>query len=341
MKDKGFVVSVGPHIQSGVSLEGIFTTFSMAILPALVVAVYFLKMQAIKVIVVSVVAAVVIDAFLQWLFKKEINLKNPYAIFTGLLFAAIMPVTMPWWGICAGLFMGLLVGLYVYGGVGSNPFNPVLVGWAILKLSYPGYMDMSSSILGVLKLEGIGAIIEDYSYLSESYGIEEFNTLGAKFKLLLKFLLQWKTGAWSDELVLYTGSICALALIIGGLFLIWRRYASWHAPVGFLLTVFCFSVIFYKGDRSYLFPYLLIQLLAGSTLITAFFLVTDPVTTPVTNAGMFVFGVLAALVMMLGRLWGKWIDPGFFGVLVANAFTPLIDRIVKPKPFGRFTTVAK
>ncbi|MCD6320396.1 MAG: RnfABCDGE type electron transport complex subunit D, partial [Candidatus Desulfofervidaceae bacterium] len=265
---------------------------------------------------------------------------NPHAIFVGLLFAAIMPVGMPWWAIPIGLFMGLLFGQYVYGGWGSNPFNPVLVGWAVLKLSYPGYMDISGSVLGALKLEGIGALVEDYSYFSEGYGIEGISGFGAKLKLLFKILFEWKTGPWADQLISYVGGICALAIIIGGLYLLWKRYISWHAPIGFILTVFVFSVLFYKGDKAYLYPYLLIQLFTGTTLLTAFFLVTDPITTPFTGIGMFIFGILVGVVTMVGRLWGSWIEPAFFGVLVANSLTPLIDRVIKPKPFGRVKSSA-
>lgn len=340
MKEEGFVVSVGPHIQSEESVSKVTYGFIIALLPALVAGVYFFKMQAVQVILVSLVAAVVIDAVLQKVFYKKVSFNN-YAIFAGLLFAAILPVSVPWWAIVIGMFVGLLIGQYVYGGLGSNPFNPVLVGWAALKLSYPGYMDFTGSILGVVKLEGISSLVEDYSYFGENYKIENWSSLGAKIKLLMKTLLGWKPVPGYEQIVCCIGGIMAIAIIIGGIFLLWKRYISWHAPAGFLLTVLIFSILFYKGDKSYLYPYVLIQLFSGSTLLATFFLVTDPVTTPFTGLGMFVFGILAGLVTMIGRLWSRtWVEPVWFAVLLGNAFTPLIDRLVKPKPFGRVKSSA-
>ncbi len=335
MKDKGFVVSVGPHIQGRESIPRIVYGVVIAILPAIIAGVYFFKMEAVKVIVAALVSAIVFDALLQKLICKKVDLTNGHALLMGLLFATIMPIGVPWWAVAAGVFVGLLVGEYVYGGFGNNPFNPVIVGWAALKLSYPGYLSVASSVLGVLKLEGISAIVEDYGYFSDAYGVENWSTLGGKLKLLGKILLGWKAGAWGDHLFGCVGCICALAILIGAAFLFIKRYISWYAPVGFLATILFFSLVFYKGDKQYLYPFVLIQLFSGSTLLAAFFFVTDFATTPFTGLGMFIFGVMAGLVTMLGRLWGKWVDPVWFAILVANAFTPLIDRFVRPKPFGR------
>jgi len=162
-------------------------------------------------------------------------------------------------------------------------------------------------------------------------------TLGAKIKLFIHALLGWKPLP-GEALVGCVGQICALAIIIGAVFLLWKRYISWHIPVSFLVTVIVFSLVFHKGE--YLFPFTTVQLLAGSTLLAAFFVATDPVTTPLTGAGMIVFGCGAALIAMIGRFWGKWVDPTYFGILVMNCFTPLIDRILKPKPFGRIKSRA-
>ncbi len=335
MKDKGFVVSVGPHIQSKNSVTHVIYGFVIALLPVIAAGIYFFKMKAVEIVVTAVVSAILFDALFQKMICKKVDLMSGHALLMGLLFAAIMPISVPWWAVAVGVFVGLLVGEYVYGGFGNNPFHPVLVGWAVLKLSYPSYLSMASSVLGVLKLEGISAIVEDYSYFSEAYGVGDWSTLGGKLKLLIKVLLGWKPGAWGDYLFGCVGCICALAILVGAVFLFIKRYINWYAPIGFLGTVLLFSLIFYNGDRQYLYPFILIQIFSGSTLLAAFFFVTDFVTTPFTPLGMFIFGAMAGLVTMLGRLWGKWVDPVWFAILVANAFTPLIDRFTRPKPFGR------
>jgi len=332
MKEERLIVSLHPHIQGVETVSKMMFITTAALIPAAAVGVYFFGINAIKVIVISVLSAVGFEAGLQKLMKREITINDGSAVLTGLLFALILPPTSPWWMVILGVFVGMLVGKHVYGGLGSNSFNPVCVGWAALKLSFPSYLDISGSILGAVKSEGITALVEDYSYFSEQYGIESLEGIGAKIKVLLKVILAWKPipGA---TLVDCVGQVSALAIIIGGIFLIWKRYINWRIPVGFLASIIIFSAIF--GSKEYLYPYILVQLLTGSTLLAAFFVATDPVTTPLTGLGNIVFGVLLGLITMIGRLWGSWVEPVWFCILVTNGFTPLIDRLTKPKPFGR------
>jgi len=340
MREEGFIVSAGPHIQTQESIQKMMYGFILALLPATIMGVYYFGKRAIIIILASVISAVVFDAILGRLIQKRDTVRDGDAIFTGLVLALIMPITTPWWAIIIGVFIALLVGKHVYGGLGSNPFNPPLIGWAALQLSFPSHLDISGSVLGVVKLEGISALVEDYSYFSENYGIESLSGLGAKVKVFIKALLGWKAVPGSDQLVGCVGQLCALAIIIGAVYLLWKKYISWHIPVSFLVTIVIFSLIFYKGDRAYLYPFILVQLLAGGSLIAAFFVAAEPVTSPLTSVGMIIFGCGAALITMIGRFWGKWVDPVWFGLLVMNCFTPLIDRIFKPKPFGRVKSSA-
>jgi len=340
MKEEGFIVSVGPHVQGKESISSMMLGFIIALIPAVIAGVYYFRIKAIEVILVSVISAVAVEAALQKIMHKEVTITKDYhAILIGLLFGLILPANIPWWAVVVGVFVGLLVGKHVYGGLGSNPFNPVLVGWASLRLGFMSHMDISGSILGVVKLEGIGALAEDYSYFSEGYGIESWSSLGGKIKLLIHTLLGWKPLP-GEELVGCVGQICALAIIIGAIYLFWKKYISWHIPVGFLGAVLIFSILFYKGEKEFLYPYILVQLLSGGTLLAAFFIATDPITTPVTGAGMLIFGVMAGMIAMIGRLWGSWIEPVWFAILAMNGFTPLIDRLVKPRPLGRVKSSA-
>lgn len=332
MKERGLIVSLHPHIQSSETLPRVMFITMAALVPAIISGIYFFGINAVKVTIIAVLSAVVFEAGLQKIMKREITISDGSAILTGLLFALILPPTSPWWMVILGVFVGILVGKHVYGGLGSNPFNPVCVGWAALKLGFPAYLDISGSILGVVKSEGISALVEDYSYFSEQYGIESLKGIGAKIHLLFKVILFWKPMPGAT-LVDCIGQVSALAVIIGGLFLIWRGYINWRIPVSFLASLILFSLIF--GGKEYLYPYILVQFLTGSTLLAAFFVATDLVTTPITGWGMVVFGAFLGLITMVGRLWGSWVEPVWFCVLVVNGFVPLIDRLSKPKPFGR------
>ena len=333
MRQQGLIVSTGPHVHSGESVQKMNFTFIIALLPAIGTGLYVFGVSALQVLVLAVVSAVAFEAGLQKLMGREITLRDNSAILTGILLALILSPTVPWWAVLTGTFAGLLIGKHIYGGLGSNPFHPVLVGWATIKLSYPSQLDMSISVPGVVKLEGLEALAQDYAYFAEAYGIESWETIGAKMKLFLKLLWRWEYIPGMDEMVANIGGMSAIALLIGALFLLWRRYISWHIPIGFLVPVFVFSAIF--GNKEYLYPFVLIQLLGGGTLLAAFFIATDPVTTPMTSHGMFVFGILCGFITMVGILWGSWIEPVWFAILVGNAFTPLIDKLFKPRPFGR------
>ncbi len=338
MREEGLIVSVGPHIQGKESIKSMMLGFIIALIPAAIAGVYYFGIRALEVVLIAVISSVVIEAALQKIMRREVTVtKDGHAILIGLIFGLILPAHIPWWAIVVGVFTGLLVGKHVYGGLGSNPFNPILVGWASLKLGFMSHMDISGSILGITKFEGMTALVEDYSYFSEGYGIESWSGLGGKIKLLIYVLIGWKPLP-GEELIGCVGQICALAIIIGAIYLFWKKYISWHAPVGFLAAVLLFSILF--GEKDYLYPYILVQLLSGGTLLAAFFIITDPTTTPVTSIGMLVFGAMAGIITMIGRLWGSWVDPIWFSILVANGFTPLIDRLIKPRPFGRVKSSA-
>ncbi len=333
MREEKLIVSLHPHVQSAETIPKMMFITIAALIPAVISGIYFFGVNAVKVIIIAILSAVVFEAGLQKIMKREITITDGSAVLMGLLFALILPPTLPWWMVILGVFVGMLLGKHVYGGLGSNPFNPVLIGWAGLRLSFPSYFDISGSIFGVTKLEGVSALVEDYVYFAEQYGIESLEGIGAKINLFFKLLISWKPIFPGEPLIGCIGQISALAIIIGGGILLWRRYITWHIPVSFLASIILFSILFKGGE--FLYPYVLVQLLSSGTLLAAFFIATDSVTSPMTRWPMLILGVLLGLIVMIGRIWGSWIDPIWFCVLVMNAFTPLVDLIFKPKPFGR------
>ncbi|HIC92491.1 MAG TPA: hypothetical protein EYP21_10650, partial [Syntrophaceae bacterium] len=301
--------------------------------------------------------AVAIEAALQKVMRRDITIMDGSAVLMGLLFACILPPTAPWWLIILGVGVGMVAGKHIYGGLGSNPFNPVLVGWAALRLSFSAHLDRSATPLGVLKYHGVDAVLAKFKYMDLMVG----NTPGS------------------------IGEVCAIGILIGGLFLLWRGYITWHIPVSFLANAAVFGAVFWKpalmwkialillviGIAYFIwrrtslvliilmliamgFAYLLksmganleelggagaanplFHLFAGGMMLGAFFLATDMVTTPVTGTGMLVFGLGCGMLTMVARLWGSWVEPMLFAILVMNGFSPLIDRYIRVAPFGR------
>ena len=189
MKEQTFVVSVPPHIQSVETTQKIMFTTTIVLLPTVLAAIYFFGLGALKVIIISVTAAVAFEAALQKIMRRDITIKDGSAVLMGLLFGCILPPTAPWWMIILGVAVGMVAGKHIYGGLGSNPFNPVLVGWAALRLSFPTHLDRSATPLGVLKYQGVDAVLEKFKYDEAKIGVT-YCSAGENFKPLKKESLQ-------------------------------------------------------------------------------------------------------------------------------------------------------
>lgn len=352
MKEQSLVVSIAPHIQSGETTQKIMVTTIIALLPTVLGGIYLFGVNAIKVLVISVAASVFFEAAIQKIMRRDITIMDGSAVLMGVLFACILPATSPWWMILVGIFFGLLIGKHVYGGLGNNPFHPVLVGWASLRLSFPHLMDKSSTPLGILKTQGVDAVLEQFKYGDLVIG---------------------KTPGM-------IGEVSVIAILIGGIFLLWKGYITWHIPVSFLATVVAFSGTLWNPNSflvvaaiavvagivcqrlrytsfmvlagaiifTIAFTYIMqhvsapgeyinpvFHLLTGGLMLGAFFVATDPTTSPVTGRGMIVFAFGCGLITMIARQWGSWVEGIWFAILVMNGFTPLIDGYIRVAPFGR------
>ncbi|MDQ7837325.1 MAG: RnfABCDGE type electron transport complex subunit D [Thermodesulfobacteriota bacterium] len=315
MKAPELVVSATPHIHSGNSVQKMMLNIIIALLPAVAIGIYFYGMGALVVAAVSVVSAAAWEAILQKILGRQLALSNLTAMASGLVFAAILPPTLPWWMITIATLIMILLGKEIYGGLGNNPFNGVLVAYVALKISYPEAMitwtppagDIMTELppLQVLRDEGVGVIWEYFT---------------------LKDLLIGKVAGT-------VGEGCKIALLIGGLFLLLRRNFSWHIPAGFLTGIVILSGILWMANaEKYASP--LFHLLTGGSLLAAFFLATDSTTSPVTPGGKLLFGLLGGMLAVVIRAWAQWEDGAYFAVFMAGTLTPLLDKI-RPRVYGR------
>ncbi len=321
-------VSPSPHSYGKENVSGIMYRVILALVPALALSLVFFGLGALIVTSVAIVSCILFEYLItKFLLKTESTIKDGSAILTGLLLAFNVPSNLPIWIIVVGSLVAIGVGKMSFGGLGKNPFNPALVGRVFLFISFPvqmtswpkviesrmAYLDATTGAtpLGILK-EGL----KNGESVSSLMGhIPEYSQL---------FL-----GNMGGSL----GEISAAALILGGLFLLWKKIITWHIPVSIIGTVVAFTgILWLVNPEQYLDPGF--HLLAGGMMLGAIFMATDMVTSPMTGKGQIIFGVGIGVITIVIRVFGAYPEGVSFAILIMNAFVPLIDKYIKPKRFG-------
>lgn len=302
MEQSRLLMTSSPHQHHQESTRGIMLEVIMALAPAATLAVFFFGIRALWIILVAVGASVGTEVLMQKLMGRPITIRDYSAAVTGLLLAFNMPASIPLWIVAIGAIVAIAIGKHVFGGLGSNPFNPALVGRAVLLASWPAQMT---------------AWVAPFTFLTTATPLGILRAEGAKTAYSSLFL-----GAIPGSL----GETSALALLVGGLYLLWRGIIDWRIPSGFIGTVALFTLIF-GGDP-------LFHVLAGGLLLGAFFMATDMVTSPVTKRGRLIMGIGCGLITSVIRLWGGYPEGVSYAILIMNALTPLIDRYTPPVRFG-------
>lgn len=330
------LVTTSPHIQSGLSAARVMWDVNLAMLPALIMAIHNFGLRAALVIGFSVAGAVAAEFLIQtFLLQKPSTLSDGSAIVTGILLAFCVPAALPLWVAFVGGFVAIALGKQAYGGLGQNIFNPAHVARAVLLASWPVYMTTwlkpgqgygiadavtTATPLGLLKETARDAQL-----------MEKITTEGGN---LIAYVMQKLQITFSDLFlgVNFSGSLgetSKLALIIGGIYLLIRGHISWHGPVAMTATVFAGA--FLIGGS---LQYALFHLLTGGLIIGALFMITDMVTSPMTNKGHLLFGFGCGAITLLIRLKGGYPEGVCYSILIMNAFVPLIDKFMIPKRFG-------
>lgn len=335
-------VSGSPHIHGGNSTKKIMYAVVYAMIPALLVSVYFFGLDAIKVTLISVLACL----FFEWLIQKYL-IKGPStitdgsAIVTGILLAFNVPSSLPIWIIIIGALVSIGIAKMSFGGVGKNPFNPALVGRVFLLLSFPVQMTnwpkpsiifngiadavTGPTALGNLKEElGRGRFVSDIMENGTKMFVD-----GKEITYRLPDFMDQLLGNMGGSL----GEVSALALILGGLYMLFRKVITWHIPVTYIGTVIAFTGILYLiNPELYVNPGF--HLITGGLMLGAIFMATDMVSSPMSSKGQFIFGLGCGLLTVIIRVWGAYPEGVSFAILIMNAFVPLINSSLKPKRFG-------
>lgn len=310
-QDTLLIVSSSPHLHSPDNIPAAMRDVLIALVPALIAAVYFFRLPAVMVILACVVSAYCAEMVCLKIMKKDMATREYSAVITGLLLAFCLPPTLPPWMAALGSVFAVVVAKHLFGGLGNNIFNPALIGRAFLLASFPVAMT---------------------SWVSPFDGVTTASPLGIMKEATgrqLPGIAEMFLGNVSGSL----GETSALAILIGGLYLLFRRHIDWRIPGSYLGTVFVLTSIVaaVKGQGLW---YPVFHLFAGGLFLGAFFMATDWVTSPVTKMGRIVFGVGAGIIVVLIRLKGGYPEGVCYSILLMNVATPLIDRYSKARIYG-------
>ncbi|MBR5132484.1 MAG: RnfABCDGE type electron transport complex subunit D [Alistipes sp.] len=305
-----------PHIHGAERTQQIMGDVVLALVPALAVSVYVLGWRVLMISAIAIASCMLFEYLIQrFLLKGRTTIGDLSAVVTGLLLAFNLPAGIPWWIVVIGALVAIGIGKMTFGGLGCNPFNPALTGRIFLLIAYPVQMTdwttaVPDAISGSTMLANVkaGAVA-----LSE---VDYLTLLG---------------GHMNGSM----GEIGALALILGGVYLLWRGVISWHIPVAVLGTMALFGlcVAIPEGGAT-LWQLPLFHLLAGGALLGAIFMATDYSSSPMTHKGMIIYGVGIGIITMVIRLWGAYPEGMSFAIFIMNAVTPLINKYCRPKRFG-------
>ena len=311
MENSRFLVSSSPHIRSGESTRKIMMDVAIALLPALFAGIWFFGLRALWITVIAVGFAVASEIVMQKIMKRPVTVSDFSAVVTGILIAFNVPATLPLWMVAIGSIFAIVIAKQCFGGVGHNFINPALAARAVLLASWP--VDMTNWVK-----PGIDAIATA-TPLALIKGTEAVNQA-----------LPNLTDLFIGNVGGCIGETSALALLLGGLYLLYRRVINYRIPVVYISTVGILAYVFSGFNLSYV-PF---HILAGGLLLGAIFMATDYSTSPMTAKGQIIFAIGCGLLTAVIRFYGGYPEGVSYSILLMNIATPLIDRFTLPRKFG-------
>ena len=322
-KNLKLIATSNPHIRGSETTRSIMLAVSSAMCPALIWAIIYFGVEALLLTAVSVVGCV----FFEWAYRKIMHkpqsIGDLSAVVTGMLLSFVCPATTPLWMILIGDFFAIVVVKQLFGGIGKNFLNPALAGRAALLASYAGAMTTwlpagtKAAIGGGMPVDVVSAATPlAYLKTGDLEGLKQIASVGDMF-----------LGKIGGSM----GEVSALMLLIGGLYLIWRKVINWQTPVAYIATVAVLTVLFPKAGGA---EYMLYSIFGGGLFLGAFFMATDYATSPVTKKGQLIYGIGCGLFTVFIRYFGSYNEGVCYSIMVMNCCTALIDKYTKPVRFG-------
>ncbi|MFC1784300.1 RnfABCDGE type electron transport complex subunit D [Candidatus Neomarinimicrobiota bacterium] len=310
------VLNSSPHLHTSKSVHKIMWSVIIALIPAMAMSTYYFGLQAGLMILTCVVAAVSTEMLMNFMKGEKITISDGSAIITGILLALTLPPSFRLSSAALGAIVAIFLGKHIFGGLGYNIFNPALLGRAFLQASFPVAITTWSN-----------PITEKYSTID---AVSTATPLGAfKFEKILTDYSDLFFGNVGGSL----GETSAIAILLGGIFLLILKNADWRIPLSFIGSVLILGGVFWLLDPNQ-YPDPVFHLLSGGLLFGAFFMATDMVTSPITPKGGWIFGAGAGILVIIIRLFGGLPEGVMYSILLMNGVTPLINRYTRPKIFG-------
>ena len=310
------ILSCSPHLHSRYTTDKAMRDVSLALVPAALAAAYYFGVRALLVILVSMVSALAAEYISRRIMRRSNTLMDGSAALTGALLAMCLPPGIPFWAASLGAVSAIVIGKQVFGGLGQNVFNPAHVGRAILLASFPVHMT---------------------TWVPANGSAVDAVTMATPLALMKAGSMDQLPSLWQMFIGQIPGSLgetSALAILLGGLYLIYRGHVDWRIPGTYLGTVFVLTAVF-GTINGYGLIYPFMQLCSGGLMIGAFFMATDWVTSPITKKGRLIFGLGLGILTCLIRFFGGLAEGVCYSILIMNILTPLIDRYTKGRIFGR------
>lgn len=329
-----------PHAHGQRSTGQMMLEVALACLPGLLALTLLFGWGTLLNVILAIITAVVSEALMLKLRNKPVSfyVRDNSALVTGLLLGLALPPLAPWWLIVLGSAFAIIVVKQLYGGLGSNPFNPAMAGYVLLLISFPVGMTTwlppaqlsghTQSLLDSLQLLFTGtASLGSVDAYSGATPLDTFRTYAGQYEALAQQpVLHGLFGGMGWEWV-------NLGFLLGGVYLLVRRIITWHIPVAMLSMMVVFGGLanYYDADT---FNSPLMHLLSGGTLLGAFFIATDPVSAPASSRGKLIYGACIGFWVILIRNWGGYPDAIAFAVLLMNLAAPMIDYFTQPRTYG-------
>ncbi|GAB5414656.1 MAG: RnfABCDGE type electron transport complex subunit D [Congregibacter sp.] len=332
------LVVTSPHAHGPLSTAQVMRTVLLATLPGVAVLVYYFGFGVIVNLVLGGVFALACESLALLLRGQRLKpfLSDYSALVTSTLLCIALPPYAPWWLILVGVSFSILIAKHLYGGLGYNPFNPAMVGYVVLLISFPLQMSSWAPPRGLA--ESVPGLFEALR-LSLAPGSIDAVTMATPLDLLRQ-----NTGYTLDDLYAttpqfgYFGGVgweaVNLAFLIGGAWLLYKRIFTWHAPLAMLGALALCAALFYDEGSSLSGGSPLFHLFSGASMFGAFFIITDPVSSAVSNRGRLIFGAMIGVLVYLIRTQGNYPDAVAFAVLIANFAAPFIDNYTQPVVYG-------
>ena len=338
MLSKTLNISTSPHIAKGISTDVIMRNVVWALIPVAVFAVYSFGLSAFLVIITSTISCVLTEHFLCKFSGKESTVSDWSAAISGLLLGLTLPPSFPLWMAFFGGVIAIALGKFIFGGLGYNVFNPALVGRAVLQAAfpvaitswYPAFLDNRFSSVSVSTFT-FPFMTPEVDAMTGATPLAAF-----KFDQVTTSVQELAFGTISGS----TGETCAILIILGGVYLVVRNMMNWRIPVSILTTVFVLSGLLYLIDN-HLYPSPMFMLFSGGLMLGAVFMASDMVASPITPLGIWIYGGLIGLLVVVIRIWGGLPEGVMYAILLGNAVSPHIDNAIRPRVYGTSKSLNK